>query len=338
MKGEIEPTAIAPLPSGITTETLTTGVSPTMTPVAASSNLDGALYFIGYDNNVSSIIRVDLAGGDEQLVFKPPENAWLSELAISPSGEQLLLAYSPPPGERQVQYGFTDLYLMSTDGSAPPQLLLYDEDPSDSYFNISWPLEDTIYYAHFLPTIDADGYITYGSQVERFQLSGAGPELIAPAAAWPRASDDGALLAYVTETNDLILANGDGTEPHTLLESGTFAAVDAPVFSPDNHQLCFSAVDKEQVSAPSLTGRLLGLQIASAHSVPSDWWCMDLAGAGEPKHLTEMGAIGFYGDFSPDGDHLAFITIAGLYIMRADGSELRQLQQRPLSGTVNWAP
>jgi hypothetical protein len=50
-----------------------------------------------------------------------------------------------------------------------------------------------------------------------------------------------------------------------------------------------------------------------------------------------MDAIGFYGDFSPDGEYQAVMTVTGLYLMRPDGSELRQLQQRPLTGTVNWA-
>lgn len=337
-RGELVSTEATTVPSPAPTDTAPPGVSPTSSPVAGSSELDGTLYFIGYEDNAPAVFALDLVSGTEQLVFKPPETAWLSELAISPSGDQLLLAYSPPPGEGQVQYGFTDLYLMASDGSELPRLLLQEDDPSDSYFNVSWPLEDTIFYAHFRPAIDADGNITYGSQVERFQLPEMKSELIAPSAAWPRVSDDGALLSYVTDANDLILANGDGSEPRTLLDSGTFTAVDAPVFSPDKSRLCFSAVDKEEVSAPSLIGRLLGLQIVSAHSVPSDWWCIDLGSGGELHRLTEMDAIGFYGDFSPDGRHLAFITIAGLYTMRADGSELSQLQQRPLIGTVNWAP
>lgn len=338
LNGQIDSTSAGPVPSPVPTDPGTPVLSRTTPAVAGSTDLDGTLYYIGYEDDVPAVFAMDLVGGAEQLVFKPPENAWLSELAISPSGEQLLLAYSPPPVEGQVQYGFTDLYLMPSDGSTPPQLLLQGEDPSDIYFNISWPLEDTIFYAHFLPTIDADGYITYGSQVERYQLSEADTELIALSAAWPRASDDGALLAYVTDTNDLIVAKGDGSEPRTLLESGTFTAVDAPVFSHDNSQLCFSAVEQEEVSGPSLIGRLLGIQIVSAHSVPSDWWCMDLDSGGELHRLTEMAAIGFYGDFSPDGSRLAFITVAGLYTMKADGSELSQLQQRPLTGTMNWAP
>ena len=300
--------------------------------------LSGLLYYLGLVDDGLNLFVTDLAGGAETVIFTPPENAWLSELALSPDGSQILLAYSPPPEEGQVQYGFTDLYLMPADGSAGPELLLEGADPSESYFNISWPVADTIYYAHFTPTITGDELITYGSQVERLHLAEATVELLAPGAAWSRVSNDGVMLAYVTDANELIVADADGTNPRTLLKPETFLAVDAPLFSPDNSLICFSAVEQESASFPSFLSRLLGLKIAYAHNVPSDWYCMPVDGSSEAVRLTNLDGLGLYGDFSADGRYLAFMTSAGIYVIKPDGSAQRQLQERALAGTLNWVP
>jgi Tol biopolymer transport system component len=300
--------------------------------------LSGLLYYLGLVDDGLNLFAMDLAGGAETVIFTPPENAWLSELALSPDGSQILLAYSPQPKEGQVQYGFTDLYLMPADGSAGPELLLEGADPSESYFNISWPVADTIYYAHFVPTIADDGLITYGSQVERLHLPEVTVELLAPGAAWSRVSNDGALLVYVTDANELIVADADGTNHRSLLDPETFSAVDAPLFSPDNSLICFSAVEQDSASSPSFLSRLLGLKIAYAHNVPSDWYCMPVDGSSEAVRLTYLDELGLYGDFSADGRYLAFMTSAGIYVIKPAGSAQRQLLERALSGTLNWVP
>jgi hypothetical protein len=303
---------------------------------ASGPELSGSLYYMGVVGDGLTLFALDLAGGVEKAIFSPPENAWLSELALSPDGSQILLAYSPPPAEGQVQYSFTDLYLMPADGSAGPELLLEGADPSESYFNISWPVDDTIYYAHFAPTFADDGLITYGSQVERMHLPEATVELLAPGAAWPRVSNDGTMLAYVTDANELILAESDGANPKSLLEPGPFSAVDAPLFAPDNSLLCFSAVEQVSASIPSLLSRLVGLKIAYAHNVPSDWYCMPLDGSGGAVRLTNLDGLGLYGDFSADGRYLAFMASTGIYVIKPDGSAQRQLLERALAGTLNW--
>jgi hypothetical protein len=312
-------------------------ISDQETPTA-DPELSGFFYYIGVDVGELKVISMDLATGLETAILTPPEDAWLSELALSPDGSQLLLAYSPPPEDGLVQYGYTDLYLMPADGSVGPELLLSGADSSESYFNISWPVAETIYYAHFAPSFADDGLITYGSQVERLHLPEATVETLAPGAAWPRVSNDGAMLAYVTDANELILAESSGANPKRLLEPETFLAIDAPLFSPDNSLLCFSAVEQVSSSLPFLFSRLLGLKIAYAHNVPSDWYCLPLDGSGEPVRLTDLDGLGLYGDFSAGGRYLAFVTTAGIYVVQLDGSDLRQLLERDLVGTLNWTP
>ena len=160
---------------------------------------------------------------------------------------------------------------------------------------------------------------------------------LAPAASWPRLSYDGAKLAYVNNELELIVARPDGSNPKTALSSDVFEAVDAPLFSRDGDLLYFSAVGTAAESTASLWDQLLGVGVASAHGVPSDWWRMPAAG-GEPERLTDIEAIGLYGDFSLDGGHLAFISSEGVYLMRPDGSDVRQIREITAIGTIDWVP
>ena len=45
-----------------------------------------------------------------------------------------------------------------------------------------------------------------------------------------------------------------------------------------------------------------------------------------------------YADYAPDGQHIAFVSITGLCAMRPDGSNLIQLSNEGLGGSVSWTP
>jgi hypothetical protein len=65
---------------------------------------------------------------------------------------------------------------------------------------------------------------------------------------------------------------------------------------------------------------------------------MPVDGSGEPQRLTNLNAIGLYGDFDGSGQHLAFISAAGVYVMSLDGNNLIQLREIPTTGTIDWVP
>ena len=69
----------------------------------------------------------------------------------------------------------------------------------------------------------------------------------------------------------------------------------------------------------------------------SDWWRIPVAG-GPPQRLTHIFDTGLYGAFSPDGAHIAFIALTGLYVMNPDGSALTQMLNVANVGTVDWIP
>jgi len=300
--------------------------------------LNGQLYYVGFVDQEQHLLRLDLATGQETSLLTVSESAWLSEVTVSPDGDRLLLAYAPPPEQNQVQFGFTTLHIMPANGSGEPELLVPQDDPSETFYNISWPLEDLVYYARYAPSVDDAGAVTYVNRIERAHLPDANVEVLVNDAAWPRLANDGSRLAYVAESGEMMMANADGTSPQLVLESDVYAAVDAPLFSPDGEQLYYSAVDREPGASLSPLDKLLGVKIARAHSVPSDWWRLSSGADQERQRLTTIDKIGLYGDFSADGRHLYFVAADGLYVMDPADQTLTQLQAIPTVATIDWTP
>ena len=124
-------------------------------------------------------------------------------------------------------------------------------------------------------------------------------EKILEQAFWPRLLGDSSRLVYVsldTESgkNELFVANADGSNSQQVILSGTPALeiIDAPIFSPTGQSILFSAPLPSQSYQPNLFEKLMGIQAAKAHNVPSDWWSVPMTG-GVPSRLTNLQTIIF---------------------------------------------
>ena len=326
-------------PTGLKAPTVTPGPSPTP-PAWTRLKLGGHLIYI---QGTRQLISLDLTSGQQTTLFDAPDNAWISAASISKDGKQVVLAYAPPPKDpSQQQFGYTDIYTLPADGSSAPQVLLQRASDKEAFFNPVWSADGKyVYYSHLIPDPNnSQKYTNFKYDLERVAVGGQ-PQKVLDSAFWPRLSPDGTKLAYVSfdpknNANDLYLADIDGGNSKLVLPAGTFFAVDAPVFSPDSQTILFSAVGEPQKTQLSWFDQLTGVQIAEAHSVPSDWWRVSIGG--KPERVTNIADMGMYGDFSPDGKHVAFVSATGLFVMNPDGSNLVQLFNNGPSGTVNWTP
>jgi Tol biopolymer transport system component len=84
---------------------------------------------------------------------------------------------------------------------------------------------------------------------------------------------------------------------------------------------------------------LFGVGVATAHTVPSDWWSVPIGG-GMPTQLTHLAAVGLFGSLSPDGKYIASYSGSGIFVMNLDGTGLTMLvnDNGTLSGTLTWIP
>lgn len=330
----------------------------TIIPTSAPSGLVGSVAWgdlhptghlvysrISSSDDVSAL-RVEilnLATGVTKQVFSVPDDGHIYYSAVSPDGNELILSYVPPPvpGAARTQA----LYRLAMDGGSQPELLFPPPTEDDEYLQVEWsPDGKYLYLVHVNRRDQPAGQIYPDYQILRMLYPDGQPELIVDHAFWPRVSPDSTRLAYVSldpfsGANQLFLANADGTAPRLVpIDSPPEAGiVDAPFFTPDGSALIFSAPNPEQSYQPGLLDRVLGVQIALAHSLPSDWWKVPLAG-GQAEQLTRIHSTNLFGRMSPDGHYIVSSHIDGIFVMEPDGSSLTSILPASGATTVDWLP
>ncbi len=331
----------------------TVGIIQTYTPAPATAaavpwadlNLTGSFV---YSQGKLGLLKLNLTTGEVTTLLAHDEKMWLSAQATSPDGKTIIIAYSPPPPSDQVQLGYTGLYKIAADGSSTsPEPVLPQVDPQESYFNPIWtPDGKYIYYAHFVPVKDTSGQgNSFKYTLERMAYPDGKPEVIVPDAIWPKISPDGTKLLYLkfdtTQfTQTLFISDLDGQNSQAVLPNNDFPSVDAQFFAPDGQTIIFNAVGEAPSPAAydfSWLDRLMGVGIADAHNVPSDWWEIKLGDA-KPKRLTKLYDTGMYGSFSPDGKKVGFIAASGMYVMDPDGTNIKPMVTIKSLGTLEWLP
>jgi Tol biopolymer transport system component len=313
-------------------------------------NLTGRLVYINglaVDNIFRLQIQMlNLVTGEVTTIFDAPKYSWIYYISVSPDHSQLIMSYSPPPGDNPVDQ---DIYVMPLDGSQAPQQLFTPSTFEDDYIEVEWsPDGNYIYVTHVnyhIPPAEGQIYPLY--TIFRKAMPDGQLEKIAEKAYWPRVSPDSSQITYVTvdlfaQANKLFVADADGSNAHEVVITGPRIPdiKDAPLFSADGQSILFSADIPVQSYQPNWLDKLMGIQVARAHSnVPSDWWSISVNG-GEMTRLTNIQSRGLFGSLSPDKQYLASYSLDGIFVMKTDGTQITNLIPNPQSvpGTVSWIP
>jgi Tol biopolymer transport system component len=321
-----------PTPPGLSTP------QPAPRPVA-DYGLTGQLVFLTSSVEGQKLVKLDLVSGALATIFAAPNQSWMSDGAVSPDGQQVVVTYAPPPTADKGEFSPPGLYLMPLAGAAEPTPLLQPHDRNAAYSTPAWsPDGRYLYYSHLVYSAD-DGYLPHYT-IERMAYPAGQPEVLVKDGLWPSLSPDGSKLAYLaynleTQATTLAQADADGAHPVSMLASDAFPIVDAHFFTPDSQRIIFSAVGEQPASQGSGLRKWLGVDTASAHNLPSDWWRVTVGG-GQPERLTQMYRSGLYGAFAPEGSRIAFIDSTGVFVMNPDGSEIVQLLQISTWGMLAW--
>ena len=345
-----ETTGVTPPPAS---ETMPAASSPAHFPLThlpvswADLHLTGKLLYLSSSTEngtaIASLQLLDLTTGDNATIFRAPPSAWIYYASVSPDQKQLAISYVPPsqtdtPSNRS-------LYRIPLDGSTPPQPLFAPPTPDDHYTQVEWsPDGKYIYFAHYNHN-ESGGQPYEVYEIFRMANPDGTPEKMVERAYWPRLSSDGTKLLYVSldpvsGLNELFTANADGSNPQKISFSGSWIPdiIDAPIFAPDGQSVLFSAPGPGQSYRPNWLEKVMGIQIAKAHSIPSDWWSVPIGG-GPPTRLTNIQTINLFASLFPDHKHLVSVSGAGLFVMELNGSNLTQLiSEEGVHGTVSWIP
>jgi Tol biopolymer transport system component len=315
--------------------------------VWAHLNLTGKLIYLSStmegDQLSGNVQMLNLVTGELATILSAP-SAWTYYATISPDAKTLVMSYAPPP-QSNSSFG-RSLYVIPLDTEAEPKLLFTPPTTDDHYTQVEWsPDGEYLYYVHYNGQIRMPGQLDPVYDILRMQYPDGQSEKVADHAFWPRVSSDSSKLVYIfvdpdTARNELVVANADGSNPQHLDLSGpqTLEIIDAPIFSPDGKSILFSAPEPGQAYQPNFFEKLMGIQIAKAHDVPSDWWSVPVTG-GAPTRLTNLQAINLFASISPDQKQIASLSGEGIFLMDLDGSNLTQLiSDSGAHGTVSWIP
>ena len=342
---------IVPSPSTVNSSTIQTptqGNPPAVKiPVTwGDMNLAGKLVYIaGLVKGSDLLIDVqslDLATGEVATIFQAPSDGWIDAAAVSPDGKQLVISYSPP--EKDPQGGQETLYILPFNGSGSPQLLFNPVTPKDHNYQPVWSPDGKFVY--FAQINYQSAFTTF--EVMRVRYPDGKPEKLIDSAYWPRLSEDGSILVYVsvdpqTAVNRLYISGADGTNGHQVPLTGTSIPViiDSPMVSPDDRSIVFSAPDVVQSFALGWKDKyaVMTTSRSADGSIPSDWWSVPITG-GTPEQLTHTQSLALFGSYSPDKKHIASYTSDEIFVMDPDGTGLTVLVKDigGIPGTVNWIP
>jgi dipeptidyl aminopeptidase/acylaminoacyl peptidase len=191
---------------------------------------------------------------------------------------------------------------------------------------------------------------------------------------WPRISPDGSTIVWRRDTLQLWTMNVDGSNKQELLPDIT-AHFSSPTWSPDGGQIAFICNDPNDLStdgictinrngsgfqmievidprptnlewSPDGTRMLVEIE---TQSINEDIFIYTLS-SGSLENITETGDEWEHGTWSPDSQHIAFVgtplpgepvSLAGLYVMDADGDNRENLHTDPQSASASspaWSP
>lgn len=346
-----QPTELPPTPSleSIPAPSSTQSFPTTRTPVTWTDlHLTGKLVYLSSlmagNNLIASIQMLNLVTGDISTIFSASSQAWIYYMTISPDAKNMVISYIPPPQENALSS--RGLYIMPLDATGPPRPLFLPPSPHDHYVQAEWsPDGQYIYYAHYNDNDKPDPQLNPPYDIFRMSYPDGQPENIADHAFWPRISSDSKKLVYValdpvSGLNELVMANADGSNSQKVSFSGSWIPdiIDAPIFSPDGQSILFSTPGPSQSYQPNWFEKVMAVQVAKAHSIPSDWWSVSIAG-GVPTQLTKLQTINLFASLLPDQKQIASLSGDGLFVMDLDGSNLTRLvSDSGVHGTVSWIP
>ena len=313
-------------------------------PSASSNSFSGKLIYSTASNEgdvfTSKIQALDPTTKDQTNIFTVSGTAWIYYLTVSSVNGQVMMAYAPSSDDA------TSLYSLPIDGSEAPKFFVESPSTHDRYIQVEWsPDGKYIYYVYYNFADRAENEVYPHYSVFRMEYPNGQPEKILDQATWLRVSPDSSKIVYVyfdavTGENKLYWANANGSNATQIPIKGALAGqiIDAPMFLPDGQTIIFSAASQAESIQPGWLDRLMGVQIAYAHNVPSDWWSLPLTG-GEPARLTQLQTVKLFASLSPDNQYIASVSGDGIFAMNLDGSNIiRLLPDSSISSTVNWIP
>ncbi len=293
-----------------------------------------------YVNDAGFFLYEPSTGNRQSLAPLKPQT-FAGAPAVSPDGKRIVYSVSDTAKATQNKDNGTDLYVMDADGKNAR--LLVDHVQVGSWLGEpAWTADGkSVYYTRR----DAHGAET----IERADVATGKTQVVLQDAATPTISPDGKRIAYLKTdpqafTQDLWVANLDGSDAKRLLGDPEFTSLVAPRFAPDSQRIVFVAVggpDRPPVQRPQAAAfdplAWLRPPAAEAHGVPYNLWAVNVDGSNLTRLTNDLEIDSPVTAWSPDGKWIAFMGDLGMYLISSnDGQQLRYLGKEFAVGGMDW--
>ena len=342
-----QPAAAAP--DGTAAPTAT-AAAPQATPAAETGESLPPLLFV----RGGQIWRSDGTAA-LQPVTRLPDDAYAQFPQLSPDGSRIAFvttSQGPLPEDASLPLAApkTVLYAMDAEGGEPQPLW---EPERGVLGRPAWSPDGRAIYVGFFDIVSQPGAPVNERvlQVVRVDAETGAREVAFENVYDLSFSRDGQRVVFLRWHADLAaftlnVAQADGSDEREVVGWSRFSELAAPRLSPDGSLILFTATGgppTDERGFPISAGRSLseGLlaalapPVAAAHAAPQDIWIVNVDGSGL-RRLTSILEDSPLADFSPDGTQVAVMGGGGIYVLNADGSDLRKVDPLGDHGGLDW--
>jgi Tol biopolymer transport system component len=303
------------------------GPAPPVAPAGLSGRL---LYTLG-----GALWTLNLADGQAAQIVAAPDRGMVTSARWSPDGRRVAYARYEV---RDSRFPMSELWMAAADGSGASRLLA-GEESGDFYQYPTWgPDGRQLYMLHTRQS--ATERIL---RVERLDVSTGQRETAIDIPGEFDVSPDGrwlALTRFLFGAVRIVLLDLATREQRDLVPERQFDVITGLRFDPTSQTLAFSAGREDATGSarPPASGRqpqLFSRSVAQAHGPPQDLYAVPIGGA-DPRPLARLEADEPVAAWSPDGAHLAVLSVESLSIMPAAGGAGTIVLAPGAYGSVDW--